>query len=52
MKNINIQKISISEDSTIREAMQTIDIGGLGVVFVVDKNNLFISLQEILKNES
>lgn len=44
MKNINIQKISISEDSTIREAMQTIDMGGLGVVFVVDKNNLFIRI--------
>jgi perosamine synthetase len=42
MNNIDTQKISINEDSTIRHAMQTIEIGELGVVFVVDENNSFI----------
>lgn len=44
MKKVDIDKISILSNSTIKQAMQAINNGEMGVVFVVDKkgslNNL------------
>jgi len=45
MKKIDIDRISISPKSTLKQAMQAINRGGLGVVFIIDENeklkNLF-----------
>ena len=44
MKNIDIKKISILPDSTLKQAMQTISIGEIGAVFIVEKNGVFKNL--------
>lgn len=44
MKNIDIKKISISADSTVRQAMQAIGKGAIGAAFVVDETGVLKSL--------
>lgn len=44
MKKIDIEKISILPDSTLKQAMQAISIGKIGAVFIVEKNGVFKNL--------
>lgn len=44
MKKINIEKLSIGPESTIRQAMQAIGNGELGVTFIVDETGALKSL--------
>ena len=44
MKKIDIEKISISPETTIRQAMKKIDIGEIGAAFIVEKNGILKNL--------
>ena len=44
MKKVDIDKISILPNSTIKQAMQAINNGEMGVVFVVDKKGFLNNL--------
>ena len=49
MKKIDIDRISISPKSTLKQAMQAINRGGLGVVFIIDENHHFFTFPTSIK---
>ncbi len=44
MKKIDIDKISILPESTLKQAMQAISVGEIGAVFIIEKNGVFKNL--------
>ena len=44
MKKIEIEKISISSETTIRQAMKKIDVGEIGAALIVEKNGILKNL--------